>query len=117
LHGDADSAVLDVDGQTVQSSQTGNAPSTLSWPSGAASGSASLSLAPEMPGRESAIRFDGPWALKRLMDKASVSGGEGNLEARFVIGGRDVAYTVQSNSDPNPLFLPALAGFSCPKAF
>lgn len=117
LHGDADSAVLDVDGQTVQSSQTGNAPSTLSWPSGAASGSASLSLAPEMPGRESAIRFDGPWALKRLMDKASVSGGEGNLEARFVIGGRDVAYTVQSNSDPNPLFLQALAGFSCPKAF
>lgn len=117
LHGDADSAMLDVDGQTVQSSQTGNAPGTLNWPSGAASGSASLSLAPEMPGRESAIKFDGPWALKRLMDKASVSGSEGNLEARFVIGGRDVAYTIQSNSEPNPLFLPALAGFSCPKAF
>ncbi|TJW02615.1 MAG: type VI secretion system membrane subunit TssM [Mesorhizobium sp.] len=117
LHGDADSAVLDVDGQTVQSSQTGNAPSTLSWPSGAASGSASLSLAPEMPGRESAIKFDGPWALKRLMDKASVSGSAGSLEARFVIGGRDAAYTIQSNSDPNPLFLPALGAFSCPKGF
>ena len=117
LHGDADSAVLDVDGQTVQSNQAGNAPSTLAWPSGAASGSASLSLTPEMPGRENAIKFEGPWALKRLMDKAAVTSNDNGTEARFVIGGRDVAYTIQTGSDANPLFLPALSGFSCPKAF
>lgn len=117
LHGDADTAVLDVDGQIVQSNQAGNAPSTVTWPSGMASASASLSLMPEMPGRESAIRFDGPWALKRLLDKAEVTSTGGNIEARFVIGGRDVAYTIQTNSDPNPLFLAALTGFSCPKAF
>ncbi|TIN13954.1 MAG: hypothetical protein E5Y31_32460, partial [Mesorhizobium sp.] len=69
LHGDVDAAVLDVDGQTVQSNQAGNAPSTVTWPSGTASGSASLSLTPEMPGRESTIKFEGPWALKRLLDK------------------------------------------------
>ncbi|TIP78341.1 MAG: type VI secretion system membrane subunit TssM, partial [Mesorhizobium sp.] len=34
LHGDADTAVLDVDGQIVQSNQAGNAPSTVNWPSG-----------------------------------------------------------------------------------
>ncbi|TIR06561.1 MAG: type VI secretion system membrane subunit TssM, partial [Mesorhizobium sp.] len=117
LHGDADTAVLDVDGQIVQSNQAGNAPSTVTWPSGMASASASLSLVPEMPGRESAIRFEGPWALKRLLDKADITSTGGNTEARFVIGGRDVAYTVQTSSDPNPLFLPALSGFSCPKAF
>ncbi|RWP46177.1 type VI secretion system membrane subunit TssM [Mesorhizobium sp.] len=117
LHGDADTAVLDVDGQIVQSNQAGNAPSTVTWPSGMASASASLSLAPEMPGRESAIKFDGPWALKRLLDKADITSTGGNTEARFVIGGRDVAYTIQTNSDPNPLFLAALTGFSCPKAF
>ena len=70
-----------------------------------------------MPGRESAIKFDGPWALKRLLDKAAITGNDGNMEARFVIGGRDVAYTIQTGSAPNPFFLPALSGFSCPKAF
>ncbi|CCV11971.1 type VI secretion system membrane subunit TssM [Mesorhizobium sp. STM 4661] len=117
LHGDADAAILDVDGQIVQSNQAGNAPSTVTWPSGTASSSASLSLMPEMPGRESAIKFDGPWALKRLLDKAAITSTGGNTEARFVIGGRDVAYTIQTGSDPNPLLLPALSGFSCPKAF
>jgi len=117
LNSEVDSAVLDVDGQTVQSAQAGNAPSTVTWPSGAASGAASLSLAPEMPGRDSALKFDGPWALKRLLDKATVTANGANTEARFVIGGRDVAYTIQAGSAANPLFLPALSGFTCPKAF
>ncbi|TGQ66163.1 type VI secretion system membrane subunit TssM [Mesorhizobium sp. M00.F.Ca.ET.186.01.1.1] len=117
LHGDADAAVLDVDGQTVQSNQAGNAPTTVTWPTSTASGSASLSLTPEMPGRESAIRFEGPWALKRLLDKATVTGSDSNVQARFVIGGRDVTYTIQTGSGPSPFLLPALSGFSCPKAF
>ncbi|TGR60007.1 hypothetical protein EN837_29315, partial [bacterium M00.F.Ca.ET.194.01.1.1] len=37
LNSEADSAVLNVDGQTVQSAQAGNAPSIVTWPSGAAS--------------------------------------------------------------------------------
>lgn len=117
LHGDADAAILDVDGQSVQSSQAGNAPSTLTWPSGIGTGSASLSLTPEMPGRDSAIKFEGPWAFKRLLDRATVTGSDGNAEARFVIGGRDVAYTIQTGSAPNPFLLSALSNFSCPKAF
>ncbi|WP_200911779.1 type VI secretion system membrane subunit TssM [Mesorhizobium sp. 1M-11] len=117
LNGDADSAVLTIDGQTVQSSQAGNVPSTVTWPNGTASASASLSLLPDMPGRESALKFDGPWALKRLLDKATITSNGGNTEARFVIGGRDVAYTIQAGSGANPFLLPALSGFSCPKAF
>ena len=117
LNGDAESAILDIDGQTVQSSQAGNVPSTVTWPNGTTSASVSLSLLPEMPGRESALKFDGPWALKRLLDKATITTSGGNTEARFVIGGRDVAYTIQTGSGANPFLLPALTGFSCPKAF
>ncbi|WP_301005792.1 type VI secretion system membrane subunit TssM [Mesorhizobium sp.] len=117
LNSEVDSAVLNVDGQTVQSAQAGNAPSTVTWPSGAASGSASLSLTPEMPGRESALKFEGPWALKRLLDKATVTGNGGDAEARFVIGGRDVAYKMETGPGASPFLLPALSGFSCPKAF
>jgi type VI secretion system protein ImpL len=117
LNSEADSAVLNVDGQTVQSAQAGSAPSIVTWPSGAASGSASLSLTPEMPGRDSTLKFEGPWALKRLLDKATITANGASAEARFVIGGRDVAYTIQAGSGANPLFLPALSGFNCPKAF
>ncbi|BCG82036.1 type VI secretion system membrane subunit TssM [Mesorhizobium sp. 113-3-3] len=117
LNSDADSAVLNIDGQTVQSSQAGSAPSTVTWPNGTASGAASLSLLPEMPGRDSALKFEGPWALKRLLDKATIIANGANTEARFVIGGRDVAYTMQAGPGANPFLLPALSGFSCPKAF
>ncbi|MBZ9761243.1 type VI secretion system membrane subunit TssM [Mesorhizobium sp. CA8] len=117
VNSEVDIAVLTIDGQMVQSAQAGNAPSVVTWPSGAASGSASLTLVPEMPGRESALKFDGPWALKRLFDKATITSDGANAEARFVIGGRDVAYTIQTGSGANPLLLPALSGFSCPKAF
>ncbi|WP_208760442.1 type VI secretion system membrane subunit TssM [Mesorhizobium intechi] len=117
LNSDADNAVLDIDGQTVQSSQAGSAPSTVAWPASTASGSASLRLMPEMPGRDSALKFDGPWALKRLLDKAAITANGANTEARFVIGGRDVAYTMQTGPGANPFLLPALSGFSCPKAF
>ncbi|WP_292116666.1 type VI secretion system membrane subunit TssM [Mesorhizobium sp.] len=117
VNSEVDSAVLNIDGQTVESAQAGNAPSTVTWPNGAASASASLSLAPEMPGRESALKFEGPWALKRLLDKATVTGDGGDTEARFVIGGRDVAYKMEIGSGVNPFQLPALSAFSCPKAF
>ena len=115
LHGDADTAKLNIDGQVLQATQAGNTPGLVTWPG--TSGSASLSLTPELPGRESALKFDGPWALKRLLDKGANTANGDSLEARFVIGGRDVAYTIQVGAGSNPLMLPALSGFSCPKAF
>lgn len=115
LHGDADMALLNIDGQVLQATQAGNTPGLIPWPG--KTGSASLSLTPELPGRESAIKFDGPWALKRLLDKGQVTVNGDSLEAHFVIGGRDVAYTIKTGEDGNPFTLPALSAFSCPKAF
>lgn len=117
LHGNADMALLDVNGQIVQSYQTGSMPGMVTWPGSMSAGSVNLSLTPELPGRESAVRFDGPWALKRLLDTGAVTRNGDNLEARFVIGGRDVAYTIQISTVANPFALPALSGFSCPTAF
>ncbi len=114
LHGDADMALLDVNGQVVQSYQTGSSPAVVTWPGTNVAGSAHLSLTPELPGRDSAIKFDGPWALKRLLDTATANRNGDNLELRFVIGGRDVAYTVQVNPPGNPFELPAFSEFACP---
>ncbi|WP_395446862.1 type VI secretion system membrane subunit TssM [Aminobacter sp. UC22_36] len=115
LHGDADMALLDVNGQIVQSYQNGSSPGIVTWPGSMTAGSANLSLTPELAGRESAIRFEGPWALKRLLDAGTSTLNGDKLELRYVIGGRDVAYTVQINPPGNPFSLAAFSGFTCPK--
>ncbi|MGE0282289.1 MAG: type VI secretion system membrane subunit TssM [Rhizobiaceae bacterium] len=114
LNAEADQALLDVNGQIVQSYQAGSSAATVTWPGSLASGSTALSLTPELPGRESSIRFDGAWSLKRLFNTATFKKKDDAIEARFVIGGRDIAYTVQFNSVSNPFTLPALAEFTCP---
>jgi type VI secretion system protein ImpL len=78
------------------------------------SGSVSISLTPEMPGRESTLTINGPWAFMRLLDAGSVSRAGDDIRARFVIGGRDVTYTIQVGSISNPFFLRALSEFNCP---
>jgi type VI secretion system protein ImpL len=117
LNADADQALLNVNGQIVQSYQTGNTPGIVTWPGSSVAGSAQLSLIPELSGRESALNFVGPWALKRLLDAGALTRTGETMEARFVIGGRDVTYTLQMNSSVNPFSMPALSGFSCPEPF
>jgi type VI secretion system protein ImpL len=114
LHADADVATLDAEGQVIQSYQTGNSASQLLWP-GDGSGRARLSLSPEISGRESAIRFEGPWALKRLFEQATFKTEGDRIEMRFLIGGRDVAYTIENDRGGEPLGGPALSAFKCPK--
>lgn len=114
LSGDAQMALLNVNGTVLQTQQVGNAPVTLTWPSSGGSGDASISLQPEIPGRDAALQKSGPWALLRLIDAASVSRKGDDLMARFVIGGREVSYKIQVGSVANPFFLPALGAFHCP---
>lgn len=115
LNSDADQALLDINGQIVQSYQSGSTAATVTWPGGLNGGSTALSLTPEMPGRDSALQYDGPWGLKRLFNAGSFSKDADKLQVRFVIGGRDVAYTVQFSSIGNPFGLPALSEFTCPE--
>lgn len=117
LHTDADQAVLDFDGQAVQSYQNGSGAGTIAWPGGAADSSASLTLSPDLPGRDSSLKFQGVWALKRLFESGSLTRNGDALEARFVIGGRDVSYAIRAGAAGNPFAIPALSGFSCPTTF
>lgn len=115
LHGDADMALLDVDGQIVQSYRTGNVPATVTWPDARAIGGVTLSLTPEIQGRATSIRFEGPWALLRLFDTATSSREGDELRLQFVVGGRDVTYTVGTGATGDPSTLSSLADFRCPE--
>ncbi len=114
LNGEADMALMNVNGQIVQSTQVGGLPVTMQWPGSMSGGSVSITLTPEIPGRVSAVLTEGGWAFMRLLEYGSVSKTEDGMRARFLIGGRDVVYTFQVGSVANPFFLPALTQFSCP---
>jgi type VI secretion system protein ImpL len=114
LHSDADMALLNINGHIVQSYQGGSAPASFNWPEDGNSNAVNLSLSPEIPGRDFEVEFTGPWALMRLLDTATVSRDGDKLQARFVIGGRDVAYTIEVGARQNPLLLESLREFTCP---
>jgi type VI secretion system protein ImpL len=98
----------------VQSYQGGSAPASLNWPEDGNSNAVNLSLSPEIPGRDFEVEFTGPWALMRLLDTGTVSREGDKLQARFVIGGRDVAYTIEVGARQNPFLLESLREFACP---
>ena len=107
-------ALLNVNGQVVQSQQVGGLPVTMQWPGTMGGGTVSISLTPEIPGRVSARPDRGPVGLHAAARiRFGVADGDG-MRARFVIGGRDVVYTIQVGSVANPFFLPALSQFTCP---
>jgi type VI secretion system protein ImpL len=114
LNAAAQTATLNIDGTNIVSQQVGSVPVTLQWPNPNGTGGVSLTMAPEMQGRPSTFSLQGPWALMRLLGMGSVSQSGGTMRAQFVLGGRDVSYSIQVGTLANPFFLPALSQFSCP---
>jgi len=114
LSGDADAALLEVNGNVLQTEHVAPRPQSFLWPGAGGSGSAGITMTPEIPGRPSELSRNGPWALKRLLDAGSVSSRGDELAARFVIGGREVSYRIQVGSLSNPFTLKALGDFKCP---
>ncbi|SFT72110.1 type VI secretion system membrane subunit TssM [Mesorhizobium sp. YR577] len=110
-------ALLVVNQIVIQTSMAGNTPQTIAWPGDDASSSAKLSIFPEIAGRDSSIDKNGPWALMRLIDTGSIAQEGDDLVVRFVVGGREVSYSIRTGSSYNPLFLPALRDFNCPAGF
>lgn len=114
LSGDAEMALLEVNGNVLQAEHATSRPQSFLWPGAGSAGSASITIAPEIPGRRSEVRQNGPWAFKRLLEAGSLSRRGDELAARFVIGGREVSYRIQVGSLSNPLTLKALRQFKCP---
>ncbi|MBC8130725.1 MAG: type VI secretion system membrane subunit TssM, partial [Rhizobiaceae bacterium] len=114
LSGDAEMALLEINGTFITSRQIGNLPASLTWPGATTGGAANITILPELPGRDSSVARNGPWALMRVLDAGSVSPSGDDLTARFVIGGREVSYRFEMGTAARPLANPALSQFKCP---
>jgi len=117
---DMDAAIsqftLDIDGQTVRYAHGPQAPSTVKWPGPRNSNQVRLQVTTANGTPAGGIVTEGPWALHRLFDKASVSAGHSpeSFNATFDLQGRKVVLAVTANSVYNPLRLSQMNSFSCP---
>ena len=117
MHNEVRNAMLEINGQIIATQQTGNLAQTIGWPGSGAGGSVSLQLAPEMRGRQSSIAVQppGPWALMRFINAGSPRPSGTSVNVRYTIGGRYIAYNINSASSLNPFFLRSLWDFGCPR--
>lgn len=106
---------LDVDGQTIRYAHGPQLPTTVKWPS-PVGGAGQVSLQISTPGGVDGLQTQGPWALHRLLDKASITPGvtPERFVATFDFNGRKLSLRVIANSSYNPFRLPQMDAFSCP---
>ena len=114
---DADMALLEVNQVVLQTSLAGNAPISLAWPGNGGSGTANISLYPELPGRNPRLGKEGPWALMRLIDAGSVTK-NGRDAARALRHRRPRGVLRDQDRIVLQSAVPAVAeDFKCPVAF
>jgi type VI secretion system protein ImpL len=90
---------------------------TFQWPGPIGMGAASLSVLPEVQGRQNILQRTGPWGVFRLLDSVNVTPMQGEaLMVRASVGGREIQYQFNVVTLPNPFKLTALRNFSCPVA-
>jgi type VI secretion system protein ImpL len=108
--------LLDVDGQQVSYAHGPIAPKWVSWPGPA--GASIVRLTVEPAGASgSGYTTEGPWALFRLFDKATVerTAQPEKMFVTFTFDGREVRFEVTAGSVQNPYGLSELKNFSCPR--
>jgi type VI secretion system protein ImpL len=110
---------LDVDGQLVRYAHGPQVPASVQWPGPRGSTQVRLQVSPPTPGGTSGMVFDGPWALFRMLDKASVEPGgtPERFRVAFNIDGRKASFEVVASSVQNPFRLRELEQFQCPGGF
>ncbi len=106
--------VLDVDGQVVRYAHGPQVGTTVRWPGPRGTSQVRLAVSPAVG--ESGIATSGPWALNRMLDRASLRAGASPeiTEASFDIGGRKVVLEIVASSIKSPFSLPEMRGFACP---
>jgi type VI secretion system protein ImpL len=114
LSPDAQTATLAINSANVVNQQGApNPAANVAWP-GAGAGEASITMAPDMPDRQSKLERTGAWALFRLIDAGSSIQSGNELKVSFVVFGREASYQFTSASLVNPLSMPSLRQFKCP---
>ena len=108
--------ILDVDGQLVKYSHGPQVPQSVQWPGPRGSTQVRVSITPPAPNGTSGVVTEGPWALFRLLDRATIE--STSLPERFrvtlSVAGRNAVFEVTANSVQNPFRLNAIERFSCP---
>jgi len=106
--------VMNVDGQAVRYAHGPQVGTTVQWPGAGSGGQASIELLPQVG--SSRISANGPWALNRLLDQASLSPGPSPevTVATFDLGGRKVVLEITAHSAKSPFRLAEMTGFACP---
>lgn len=106
--------LMDVDGQTVRYAHGPQVATTVQWPGPRGSNQVRIELAPQVG--TAGLVSTGPWALNRMLDKASLRRGSSPeiTMATFNIGGRKIVLEIRAGSVKSPFHLPEMQGFSCP---
>lgn len=113
----ANRVLLEIDGQQVSYGHGEQVnPVALKWPGSVGLGR--VTFDPPLPGVESGMFREGPWAWFRLLNAAEVRGTNAPDQKRviFRIGGRIAIFRMRSGSALTPFSLPALNRFRCPKS-
>lgn len=120
----ADAASLEVNGNLVLvnrgpgfNAEIQPLPASFDWPSNTATPRVILVVVPEVPGYRSRQEIQGDWAFYRFVRANRVSSKGNSFVVRKTLGGRQVAFTVNLRSKPNPFFLTAVGEFKCPTSF
>ncbi|KZL12564.1 hypothetical protein PsAD2_03870 [Pseudovibrio axinellae] len=105
---------LNVDGTTVSYAHGPTRPVELNWP-GTGVPSASIAFFPAIAGKPNSINLNGPWALFRLLEKASVTKTKipDQYKVRFTLENRFATFNLVANSVNNPFSAKLLQNFTC----
>lgn len=112
LDPEAQSVILELNGQRLEWAHGPVVSTPMQWPGPA--GQTFIALAPELPGRNMVTK-EGPWAVFRLLDSARRTGkGPDEYTYIFFVGSRAAGFRIRAASALNPFTLPALDKFRCP---
>jgi type VI secretion system protein ImpL len=110
--------VLDVDGKPVRYAHGPQVPVKVQFPGPGGRSQVRVSVLPPPSSGSSAVKFEGPWALFRMLDGVKIQ--ETAQPERFVttisVDGRRAVFEVFASSVRHPFRLPELAQFRCPTA-
>jgi type VI secretion system protein ImpL len=108
--------VLDVDGQMVRYAHGPQVPIPVQWPGPRGNRQVRVQLAPDANGAASALVFEGPWALFRMLDRMQVESTSQpeRVHVTFDLGGRKAVFEVTASSVQSPFRLRDLEQFRCP---
>jgi type VI secretion system protein ImpL len=107
---------LDIAKQTLTFDHGPPQQARFQWPAADGTTLIRITMTPTAGGNATDIEKDGPWALLRILDAATVtpSGQPDKFKIAFTGGGGTATFQLNANSVNNPFTLSALRSFRCP---